>query len=131
MGITFAASELKKSEYNRSGKEANSDESENTEVLEQMKIIGDLAPCGIGLYDLETSEPIFLNKAYYKLIGYTEEEYQPIKTDFDALMFPQDTPVTRQSKFVFDQEGEATGCNTGSYRKHWPNPMGEAECFQG
>ena len=33
--------------------------SENTEVLEQMKIIGDLAPCGIGLYDLETSEPIF------------------------------------------------------------------------
>ena len=32
--------------------------SENTEVLEQMKIIGDLAPCGIGLYDLETSEPV-------------------------------------------------------------------------
>lgn len=62
--------------------------SENTEVLEQMKIIGDLAPCGIGLYDLETSEPIFLNKAYYKLIGYTEEEYQPIKTDFDAADVP-------------------------------------------
>ncbi|WP_244062763.1 PAS domain-containing protein [Faecalicatena contorta] len=82
-----------------------------------MKIIGDLAPCGIGLYDLETSEPIFLNKAYYKLIGYTEEEYQPIKTDFDALMFPQDTPVTRQSKFVFDQEGEATGYEYRIVRK--------------
>lgn len=85
---------------------------ENSE-LEQLKKIAELSPIGIGLFDLTTSAPVFLNQAYYNLVGYTREEYQTFIHDNERLMFPDDLKISYQSQYEYAQAGEA---NNYEYR---------------
>lgn len=79
--------------------------SDISEQFKQMKKIADLVPCGIGIFDLQTSVPVFLNKAYYELIGYSEEEYAQFESDFDYLLLPQDKPIAHNGSSEYHRTG--------------------------
>lgn len=61
---------------------------------EQATAVFDDAPCGIGVFTELTDAPLFLNKAYYELVGYTKEAYQnQIGNDHKKLIFSEDIPL--------------------------------------
>ena len=91
--------------------------SNELDMMEQLRRTSDLAPCGIGLYDAETSIPVFLNKAYYKLIGYTEEEYEIHKSDPEYLIFPEDVSIARKSQSIYDADGKVSSTEYRIVRK--------------
>lgn len=62
--------------------------------LDELKGIFTPAPCGVGVFAMGTREPLFLNDAYYRIVGYTPEEYSDIIANDDKkLVYPPDYPV--------------------------------------
>lgn len=86
-------------------------------VIHKMETLLNQAPCGIGLYDSVTSIPVFLNDAYYQIIGYSREEYEPLMNDIDALMFKSDISVAHKSQKDYEQSGSGTGYQYRIVRK--------------
>ncbi|MEA4923120.1 MAG: hypothetical protein VB031_07095 [Eubacteriaceae bacterium] len=62
--------------------------------IDKLKKVFAAAPCGIGIFVAETRQPLFLNDAYYRLTGYTPEEYaEIISNEEQKLMFSLDKHV--------------------------------------
>lgn len=80
-----------------------------TSEFEELKTLLNQAPCGIGLFDIESSEPLLLNDAYYNIIGYSREEYKAIIHNYiEALVFPSDRDTTDKSESDFWSSGKAS-----------------------
>lgn len=78
--------------------------------LEQLKQILQQAPCGIGLYDAETGEAVFLNRLYYSMMGLTPEAYEKAQaSNMSSRMFPADLSVKQMSADAFQKTGQAQG----------------------
>ena len=77
----------------------------------QMETLMNQAPCGIGLFDIDTGLPVFLNDEYYHIVGYTKKEYEAILShSTEALVFSKDMKTAQQSSIDFFEHKEG-----GSY----------------
>ena len=79
-------------------------------TLEKLKSIFTAAPCGVGVFAAETYEPLFLNDAYYRLVGYTQEEYKKLISNQDQrLFFPPDQAMAEQVSQRYLHDGNLSG----------------------
>ncbi|NCB92431.1 MAG: PAS domain S-box protein [Clostridia bacterium] len=63
-------------------------------------------PCGIGIFEIESSMPVFLNDAYFDIIGYSREEYAAIQREqAEKLVYSPDMPISIQSRADFRNHG--------------------------
>ncbi len=86
--------------------------------LDDVRDVFSTAPCGIGIFDPKTREPIFLNTAYYKLVGYTPEEYAELIANNDQrLIFSDDRAITKENTEQFSQQGIVTNARFRIVRK--------------
>ncbi len=75
--------------------------------------------CGIGIFNAETRQPLFLNDAYYHMVGYTKEEYAAvIADDGQKLIYPKDLPICRGSAEKFSREGSVSNSRFRVVRKN-------------
>lgn len=78
----------------------------NRYQLKDVREIFSIAPFGIGVFDRQSREPIFLNEAYYKLVGYTPEEYTKLIANQDQkLIFPDDRLINQKNTEAFSSHG--------------------------
>ncbi len=86
--------------------------------LEELERLLEMAPCGIGLFDAATGKRIFLNKAYYDIVGFTPEEYEVnhAVSDIDNIL-PEDLPAKNISAVQFARDGRAMDYQYRIYRK--------------
>ncbi|MCI2056340.1 MAG: PAS domain-containing protein [Oscillibacter sp.] len=81
---------------------------DQSEGLKQLKKLLNQAPCGIGLFETESAYPAFLNDEYFRIVGYTREEYQRVMVDgMKALVIPSDRKTAAQSGLQFEKDGVA------------------------
>ncbi|MDD3369790.1 MAG: hypothetical protein PHP50_13070 [Lachnospiraceae bacterium] len=88
-----------------------------SEQLQTLEVLLNQAPCGIGIYDISTSLPVFLNDSYYNIIGYTREEYAPIMANSEALMFSTDISISQNAQAKFAERGAGEGYKYRIVRK--------------
>lgn len=88
--------------------------SQNGHEFEKLKDIFSVSPCGVGIFTMEDQMPIYYNDTYYKLVGYTPEEYRmEIDKDYQKIIFEDDRPIyTSIVNLVITKKGS----NTGEYR---------------
>ena len=78
--------------------------------LEKMKSVFAAAPCGVGIFAAVTREPLFLNNAYYRLVGYTPEEYRQLISNEDRkLFYPPDEPMSERVAQRYASDGCLAG----------------------
>lgn len=66
-------------------------------------------PCGVGIFDTQHN-PLFLNDAYYDLVGYSPEEYKSIIDNRDeSLIFQSDEPNLAQIRLDLGKGEELCG----------------------
>ena len=66
--------------------------------LAKEKLLGKLydnLPCGIGLFEAEGEKrPVYLNNAFFKLLGYTREEYRTMKKrPLESYLYAEDQKI--------------------------------------
>lgn len=70
---------------------------EKPDSLDAVEEIFSCAPCGIGFFVVDSQKPLYLNDAYYKLVGYTPQEYKDqIGTEYQKLFFAEDIDITNK-----------------------------------
>lgn len=68
--------------------------SQNAYALESLKSVLAAAPCGVGVFTARERKALYYNGAYFKLVGYTPEEYaEQIGGDYQKLIFAAEEPV--------------------------------------
>lgn len=73
--------------------------------LDQLKSLCDSAPCGMGIFTNHNETPLYLNEAYFKLIGYTSDEYKKEFSDCaDKLLIPDDSHISDKAVKLFNNE---------------------------
>ena len=78
--------------------------------LEKMKSVFAAAPCGVGIFAAGTREPLFLNNAYYRLVGYTPEEYRQLISNEDRkLFYPPDEHMSERVAQRYASDGCLAG----------------------
>lgn len=71
------------------------------------------APCGVGIFEENSGKMIFLNTAYYKLIGYSPEEYsREIGDGYEQLIFGADISISDSTR----KDIAVSGTSGGEYR---------------
>ncbi len=79
-----------------------------TKELEVFEELMDQMPCASGLFEPLSGEMIFLNAAYYSLVGYTAKEYKVIhKNGYKEHIFEADISVPGISAEEFKRTGKA------------------------
>ncbi len=82
--------------------------------LELFAQLLDFAPCGIGIFPFDSSIPLYLNKTFYKMIGYSEPEYKNLAAQPDyPLVYPPDFPILQAMIEDFETYGAT---NNREYR---------------
>lgn len=83
--------------------------------FEKMKVLFDQAQCGIGLYYAGKPEaPIYFNKTFYRLTGYTKEEFEKFSAeDAPNLIFYDDLWLFPK---LLDVANMPKGLNNSMYR---------------
>ncbi len=67
---------------------------QNGYELEKLKGVFSVAPCGVALFRAKDQTALYYNDAYYKLVGYTPEEYAAqVDGDYQKLIFAGEQPV--------------------------------------
>lgn len=67
----------------------------DTYSMEKLERILSTAPCGVGIFTLQHHTALYFNPAYYRLVGYTPEEYASIKGDKkESLLYPEDLKLS-------------------------------------
>lgn len=62
--------------------------------IEQLELLMSQAPCGVDLFEIDTRHPIYFNDEYYKISGYTKEEYKNIRENkAETLLFQEDMDI--------------------------------------
>ncbi len=81
---------------------------EKPDSLDAVEEIFSCAPCGIGFFVVDSQKPLYLNDAYYKLVGYTPQEYKDqIGTEYQKLFFAEDIDITNKIDQFFDSTKSA------------------------
>lgn len=71
----------------------------NREAIDGIKTILDQAPCGMGLFRSQGEiRTLYLNRAYFALTGYTQEEYAARFKNPLELIIPENLPIAEQNK---------------------------------
>ncbi|NCB32721.1 MAG: PAS domain S-box protein [Erysipelotrichia bacterium] len=74
--------------------------------IETFKQVFRDAPFGVGVFDLQTGQSLFLNEAFYRIIEYTPEEYNAIiSDDLSLLLYDQDKIITETIKKELQETG--------------------------
>ena len=78
--------------------------------IDELKSIFSAAPCGVGIFSGQEHNPLFLNDAYFRMVGYTPEEYKRVIANDDTqLFFPEDLPVNEKITRDYADTGKLTG----------------------
>lgn len=79
-------------------------------TLEHLKSVFASAPCGVGVFAAQARDPLFLNDAYFRMVGYTPEEYAELISNEDQkLLFPMDLPVNQRVEQRYSNDGSLSG----------------------
>lgn len=77
--------------YTEARKRGRKMDHRNYYSLLELKDVFIAAPCGVCIFDSATGQPLFLNEIYYRITGYTPEEYDRlIGEQYKRLIFPPD-----------------------------------------
>lgn len=77
--------------------------------MEELRSAFFSAPCAVGIFNAQTREPLFLNAAYYGLVGYSSDEYDTLISNEDQkLIFPADLPINRSNTEQFSKTGNVS-----------------------
>ncbi len=86
--------------------------------FEELENIFDAAPCGVGILSVDDRRPMYFNRAYYRLFGYTPQEYgEQIGDDFQKLLVPRDQPVYEHIADYLAAAGDESATDYGIVRK--------------
>ncbi|MCH3967904.1 MAG: PAS domain-containing protein [Atopobiaceae bacterium] len=86
--------------------------------LERLKALLAAAPCGVAIFEAGTRQPLYLNDAYYRIVGYTPEEYERLVGDNDrALVFGHDFTRIPQPSETSAADAEVTNAEYRVVRK--------------
>ncbi len=87
-------------------------------ALEKLKSVFSNAPCGVGVFASGTREPLFLNDAYYHIVGYTPQEYGDLVSNQDQkLLFPMDVSMNERLEQRYCDDGSLSGAQYRVLRK--------------
>lgn len=75
------------------------------------------APCGVGVFDRETKEPLFLNDAFFHMVGYKPAEYMGIIRSNEDIIFPEDINIDRENTETLLNNGKVAGKEFRMVRK--------------
>ncbi|MCI2056596.1 MAG: PAS domain-containing protein [Oscillibacter sp.] len=86
--------------------------------IEELKSIFSAAPFGIAIFIAQTRQPLFLNNAYYHLVGYAPDEYAKLIANEDQkLLYPADLPISRKNTEQFSKTGNVPNARFRIVRK--------------
>lgn len=74
-------------------------------------------PCGVGVFDRETKEPLFLNDAFFHMVGYKPAEYMGIIRSNEDIIFPEDINIDRENTETLLNNGKVAGKEFRMVRK--------------
>lgn len=79
---------------------------------DEYKRILDALPCGIVIYEEgPQGKELFLNNAFFKIIGYTRKEYQQIKNrPFELYVYEDDRYIFKQNQRLIEKTGKVEDC---------------------
>lgn len=83
-------------------------------TLNELKGVFAQAPCGVGIFTAYEQTALYYNEAYFKLVGYTPEEYAgQIGKEYQKLVFAEDRHI--QARIV-DSVAKKGGVTAVEYR---------------